>query len=335
MINMRRTLLALALALAAAAAATAPLSAQVYTTRVVAPRGWLGITYDETIRINGTERTGAVTITEVMKGSPAERAGVQKGDTLIRVNNFRATTEMVRSLGGSVEPGDTVHFVVQRGGREHTLAIEVAKRPPETFTTSSYFIGKNGTYTFDPDSVRGMMRLFVDSMVAGLDTSRMRIFRMDTTIMLPGKGLFLRDSLMTHGGMFFADSLMRTLPRIDMRADLPPGLFEMELHTPDVVFRSIARSENAFAGADLTEVNAELGEYFGTRSGVLVLRVPEDTPAGKAGLEPGDIVTKINGTSVASMTELRRAVESTKRGTPIKLEIIRHKKSYSLELKRE
>jgi membrane-associated protease RseP (regulator of RpoE activity) len=343
-------------------------AAQVYITQT-APRGWLGITYDESIVIHGNQRSGALTITEVAKGSPAERAGLQAGDTVSRVNGFRATTEVLRSMGASVEPGDTVHMVVRRGGRDREIDIEVAKRPPQTFVQGRPGAERARIYTYDPDSVRGMMKLFVDSMYAGLDTSRMRIFRFDTAgfMRLNGDSMFMGSLPMTafRYGMFgdslpfrsrafmdsmfnlprgvwmdsmfsrlptFHDSLFSALPRNG--AMLPPQLFD-EVRTPDIVFRSFARGASAFAGADLTDMNPDLGEYFGTKNGVLVLAVPDGTPAARAGLEAGDIVTKVDGAAVSSVVELRRTVEKARRGAPIKLEIVRHQKSRTVELKRD
>jgi membrane-associated protease RseP (regulator of RpoE activity) len=365
MIDIRKAVVAIAMF--ATASVAAPLHAQVY--RVVdVPRGWLGISYDETVVVKAGQRTSAVTITDVAKGSPAEKAGVVVGDTLVKLNNFRATSDLLRSMGASVEPGDTVRIAVRRDGRERNLAIEVAKRPPQTFAAAP---GAR-VWTYDPDSVRGMLRLFVDSMYAGIDTTRMRMFFRGDSLMhgmgfdslfssrLPfevygrvnGVGmdsLFRfgangRDSVLVFGNrladsLLFRsrDSLFRALP--GGRGDLPfdrdfPGVFN-EVRTPGMVFRSIASSESAFAGAALTDMTPDLGEYFGTKSGVLVLNVPRGTPAANAGLEAGDIVTKIDGTAVSSVVELRRAVEKAKRGAPIKLDVVRHQKPKSLELNRD
>ncbi len=352
MLNIRRTVLALAVF----AVSAAPLSAQVYLSRTYSPRGWLGISYQPVEIVKDGQRSGLVTITSVTKGSPAERAGVLAGDTLIRLNDFRATAELLGSMGASVEPGDTVRLIVRRGGKERTLTIEVAKRPVEALMTTRG--AEAGFYTFDPDSVRGMMRIFVDSMYAGLDSSRMRVFHFDTA---GARGtIFFRDSLMGQlpSVMFdslhrifprMTDSMMRTLPRMhdtlmqviprfDMRFETlgePARLQEGGLRTPGMVFRSIALSENAFAGADLADVNEDLGEYFGTRTGVLVLRVPDATPAARAGLEPGDIVTSVNGTAVTTTKQLRQAAEQVRRGAPIKLEVMRHRKQQTIELKRD
>jgi S1-C subfamily serine protease len=90
----------------------------------------------------------------------------------------------------------------------------------------------------------------------------------------------------------------------------------------------------AFAGADLTDIEGDLGEYFGAKEGVLVLRVPDGTPAERAGLEAGDVITKVDGRNVASVKDLRSTAENVGPRVPIKLTVLRHGKSVNLELRR-
>jgi hypothetical protein len=90
----------------------------------------------------------------------------------------------------------------------------------------------------------------------------------------------------------------------------------------------------AVGGAELTELNPGLGEYFGTDAGVLVVRVPDETPAARAGLQPGDVVVRANGTDVADVNELRRVITNAGR-EPIRLEIIRKKARRTIELRND
>ena len=61
-------------------------------------------------------------------------------------------------------------------------------------------------------------------------------------------------------------------------------------------------------GAAVQDVSGQLGEYFGTPSGVLVTSVDEGSPAKAAGLRAGDVITRINDLPVATATDLRRRV---------------------------
>ena len=56
-------------------------------------------------------------------------------------------------------------------------------------------------------------------------------------------------------------------------------------------------------------------------SGASLAEVRSGTPAARAGLRSGDVVTKVGGTSVGSADELRRLVDSRQPGDQIELTI--------------
>ena len=343
--SMRKIILAAAMF----AAVAVPVRAQVYYSSVT-PRGWLGISFTQSKMDMNGQRSSVVVITDVTADSPARRAGVQSGDTLLRVNDFRASSELLGSMGASVEPGDTVRFVVKRGGRERDIAIVVAERPANLafMTPGVRMDGFKGVYTIDPDSVRGRTRLFVDSIYATIDTAHFRsMFRFDT---LAGFRSLIMDSVF-HGALpgqafqysIIGDSIRGQFRALTMDSLMPSKFFEFT--APDATFnfgdgqgfitRSYMLGARAFGGADLVDLNGPLGEYFGAREGVLVVRVPDNSPAERAGLEEGDVITKVNGTSVSSAKELREAAEQAGPRTPIRLSALRHGKSVNLELKRD
>ena len=89
----------------------------------------------------------------------------------------------------------------------------------------------------------------------------------------------------------------------------------------------------AIASVDDPKVS-KLAEDFGFKgtNGVFVQQVMEDTPAtGK--LQPGDIVTKIDGKEVKNVTELRERVAQTPPGKEINLTVFRENKEQDVKLK--
>ena len=58
-------------------------------------------------------------------------------------------------------------------------------------------------------------------------------------------------------------------------------------------------------GAQFTDLNPQLGEYFGTDHGVLVIQVLSGTPCDEAGLLPGDVVTHVGGVEIDSVEGFR------------------------------
>jgi membrane-associated protease RseP (regulator of RpoE activity) len=76
---------------------------------------------------------------------------------------------------------------------------------------------------------------------------------------------------------------------------------------------------NRVAGAEVVDLRPELAQYFGVEGGILVVDVPDLTPAGMAGLRPGDVVTRLGREPVRSVEELRLAVSSAGRTVPLTL----------------
>ena len=67
--------------------------------------------------------------------------------------------------------------------------------------------------------------------------------------------------------------------------------------------------QNRAIGAELIDLRAELATYIeGVEGGVLVVDVPDKTPAAAAGIEPGDVITQIDGVAVRSVQGLRLAL---------------------------
>jgi hypothetical protein len=74
---------------------------------------------------------------------------------------------------------------------------------------------------------------------------------------------------------------------------------------------------------ELAPLNPELGQYFGTTEGVLVIRAPKD---GTLGLKGGDVVQAVDGRKPAGPSHLLRILRSYDRGETFKLDILRNKK---------
>jgi hypothetical protein len=68
-------------------------------------------------------------VASVVPGSPAEKAGVQGGDVIVRIDaqpiaSLQAYSDVLKLL----KPGQTIEVVVSRGGQEHKLTATVVER---------------------------------------------------------------------------------------------------------------------------------------------------------------------------------------------------------------
>jgi len=92
---------------------------------------WIGVKVSQPNANNPREALNAgVFVSSVVPGSPADRAGIQRGDQLLRAgprtlkNSFDWEAERL-----DLRVGDRVPMVIRRNGREQTLNVEVADLP--------------------------------------------------------------------------------------------------------------------------------------------------------------------------------------------------------------
>jgi len=73
-----------------------------------------------------------------------------------------------------------------------------------------------------------------------------------------------------------------------------------------VTARLVGRS--FVGGAQLSDLNPRLSEYFGSERGALVIDVLRGTPAFDAGLMPGDVVVRVGSTEVDGLKAFQRVL---------------------------
>lgn len=89
-------------------------------------------------------------------------------------------------------------------------------------------------------------------------------------------------------------------------------------------------------GVQLQELNKDLAQYFnGVEKGALVVSVVEESPAEKAGLKAGDIITKIDDATVESPEDLMEALTDYEAGETARLEYIRKGAAAKAQVKLE
>jgi serine protease Do len=95
-------------------------------------RGWLGVMVqplsDELAKSFGLDRAQGALVSEVVKGSPAERGGIKRGDVILRFDG-QAVDERndLPKLVAATRIGKTVKVVVFREGKERELKVDIGK----------------------------------------------------------------------------------------------------------------------------------------------------------------------------------------------------------------
>ena len=97
-------------------------------------RGWIGVEVQaitgELAESFGLPSSDGTLISGVMRGSPADRAGIQPGDVLLtvdgrKVNDPQSMLEAIAAL----RPGQKADFELRRGKAGINLKVEIARRP--------------------------------------------------------------------------------------------------------------------------------------------------------------------------------------------------------------
>ena len=99
-------------------------------------RGYLGIGLlpldESSAAALGIPKDSGELVRSVVPGQPAERAGLQQGDVIVRVGGRSVTPDETASyLISNVTPGQRVPIEVLRDGRRQTLNAVVAQRPTD------------------------------------------------------------------------------------------------------------------------------------------------------------------------------------------------------------
>jgi serine protease Do len=241
---------------------------------------YLGV-YAEDINKDNMARYGmrvarGVGITQVVKDSPAEKAGLKKDDVIVRFEGDSVTSvRKLNRLVSEVAPDQTVKLGISRGGGEQEVAVTIGKR-------------NQSMNAFERLEGLGELK----GELKGLD--KLKEFHV-----MPPDGQVWKWEGEGPGkdGMFFAFGNHRRI------------------------------------GVSTMQLTKQLADYFGIADGkgVLVTSVSDDSPAAKAGLKAGDIITAIDGDKVEGAGDLARGINKKKDGE-VTLTVIRNKNQRTINV---
>jgi serine protease Do len=88
-----------------------------------------------------------------------------------------------------------------------------------------------------------------------------------------------------------------------------------------------------YVGADVNPVRTQLAGYFGVKSGtgLLVESVDFQSPASRAGLKAGDVVTRVETQPMTSRSDWLKAIRNH-RGQPVQVTVMRNKQEMVLTM---
>ncbi len=110
-----------------------------------------------------------------------------------------------------------------------------------------------------------------------------------------------------------------------------PGVELPEIHIPDIP-QVFTTWRSPMLGVEAESLGPQLATYFGVKEGVLVRSVLKETAAEKAGVKAGDVITKVDGTSVTMPNELSSAVRSASSKKTFSVELVREHKEMTVSV---
>lgn len=244
----------------------------------------------------GLREARGVGITEVVKESPAEKAGLRKDDVILKLEGESVTSvRKLTRLVSEVAPDQNVRLTISRSGSEQEVAVTMGKRA-NSFGAMHRFEFPNG-----PDGLKGFKDL------EGF------------------KHLEELKGLKNLEGFKHLEEL-KGLEGFKMMTPPPGNVWKWEGQGPDADGMVFAFGNHRRIGVSTMQLTKQLADYFGVAegTGVLVTAVTEDGPAAKAGVKAGDVITAVDGEKVDGSGDLTRTINKKKDGD-VTLTVIRKK----------
>lgn len=266
---------------------------------------------------------GAI-ITEVVTGSAAEKAGLQKEDVVVGYNGTRVESmAQLRRMIAETPAGRNVDLTIIRNGVEQHVKTEISTR--KIPGTDGLHLWNNGNmWNFDVQDV--LPPDFDERMQEQMEKLEDRLKEFDD--------MDLSALESDSDNVFFA------FPQGQGYVSIPDwsgGEDEdqpMAFPNPRVFTRMLV-SDRGRLGATVQSLSPQLARFFKLKegeSGALVSEVHDGEAAEKGGLQAGDVITAVDGESVKTPMDLTRLI-SKKQGT-VELRVIRDgsEKTFQVDL---
>lgn len=237
-----------------------PLTQEQTFSLFVDGRAFLGVGTEDISKENmgryGLREVRGVGVIQVVKDSPAEKAGLKKDDVILRFDGESVTSvRKLNRLVGEATADQTVRLTISRGGSEQEVSVTLSKR-----------------------------------------------------------------NLANVFGAGIRDEVLRNIEK---------GFPQINSGDGNFVF---SFGSNRRIGVSTQPLTKQLADYFGAKDGgLLITSVNDNSPAAKAGLKAGDVITAVDGEKVTSSGDVSRVINKKEEGD-VTLTIIRDRNTRTFTL---
>jgi S1-C subfamily serine protease len=213
-------------------------------------------------------------IQRIVPDSPADRAGVQAGDLLVKLDGqfIGGQDDFVAVVNSS---GGSVVAMLRRGGKGPLTRVTLDLAGSRAGPAGAYFLGVTGSFTRDG------MRL--QTVIPGTPAARAGLEKGDTIVRI------------------------NSVPILS-QAELYAVLYKSGGSVTLNVVKGNGRAVRLDADLRTYHLGA-VGEF--TRDGMVIATVAPDTPAAAAGLQQGDLILRIDDQRVRSQDEFKKALKNS------------------------
>jgi serine protease Do len=300
---------------------------QAQASQQAVPRGWMGVNISGTARESRIDDNGELIIhymtypiiLSVDPSSPAQRAGLAPGDTLMAYDG-RDVRDRDISITQLVRPNARVLVRIRRGGKTKNVPVTIADVPSRIrLLSEANFVLRT------PHADGGLPETMAFPQgpvpVTALAPRAPGV---------PPKGMIPSIPGFAAASPMLPMSSMAAMPPMPPMPQMPP--MPPQAPTPTMIF---SFGLNGVAGAQLAALTDGLARTVGVRRGVLVTYVGVGSPAYMSSLRDGDVIVRVAGKPVRTVAELREQVQlAVDDGeSRVDLDCVREKKPLKLVLR--
>ncbi len=293
----------------------------------------------------GVVEQAGVLVAGVLKGSPADRAGIVRGDIVLEAGGKAVNApEELRAAVQAKKPGDSLALKVRHGSDVRNLTVTLADQAGEAWigiapapnagdVAQAPWAGRGGGVQINPRMPFGMMQglaqgASIVSVAKDGPADKAGIAAGDLILAVDGKSLEAGGSL----GDLIAAHKAGDVVTLSVRS---PG---REPRDVQVTLGKKPDAETPLLGVEYTSAWARGPGFalpdggFGAMAGVLVAQVAPDSPAAKAGMKERDLITAVEGVRVRSPRSVAEAVAAHKPGDSLTVTVTRMPDGKSTDL---
>jgi len=293
---------------------------------------------------SGGDDGSGVLVTAVEKGSPAEKAGITRGDIVLSVDgkDVANPNELMRILAAK-KTGDPVAVKVRHGDAEKTLTVTVGDRNGRPYLGLAFqpgmvpFAGQGNLPRLPMPMNPGFRApagpgAAVANVVSGGPAEKAGLKQGDLIESVDGVKL--------EGEKTLAELIGARKPGYAVTLSVRSS--GQEARDVKVTLEKNPQKDGApWLGVEyvMTGSSVPRGMPFGfmtvpgIKSGVIVNEVRKGSPAETAGLKVRDVIVKIEGVSIASPDDVVAAVTHHKPGDTVSFTVYRFNENQETELK--